>query len=76
MVLLSCGLTTVIISNATPLIAFAKIGQLALLQKIGTNLVIHKAVADEVSIYHQGQRGFIHLQQETWIGVKSITFEQ
>jgi predicted nucleic acid-binding protein len=39
----------VIISNATPLIAFAKIGQLALLQKIVTNLVIPKAVADEIS---------------------------
>jgi len=38
----------VIISNATPLIAFAKIGQLALLQKIVTNLVIPKAVADEI----------------------------
>ncbi len=66
----------VIISNATPLIAFAKIGQLALLQKIVTNLVIPKAVADEISTYPQRQPGFIDLQQETWIGVQSITSEQ
>jgi predicted nucleic acid-binding protein len=66
----------VIISNATPLIAFAKIGQLALLQKIVTNLVIPKAVADEISTYPQGQPGFIDLQQESWIGVQSITSEQ
>ena len=66
----------VIISNATPLIAFAKISQLALLQKIVPNLVIPKAVADEISTYPQGQPGFIDLQQETWLGVQSITSEQ
>jgi predicted nucleic acid-binding protein len=33
-----------IISNATPLIAFAKIGQLALLQNLVNNLVILEAV--------------------------------
>ena len=66
----------VIISNATPLIAFAKISQLALLQKIVNNLVIPKAVADEISTYPQGQPGFIDLQQESWIGVQSITSEQ
>jgi hypothetical protein len=65
-----------IISNATPLIAFAKIGQLALLQNIVNNLVIPEAVADEISAYPQGQPGFIDLKQETWIGIQSITTEQ
>jgi hypothetical protein len=65
-----------IISNATPLIAFAKIGQLSLLQKMVNNLVIPEAVANEISAYPQGQPGFIDLQQETWIGVQSITSEQ
>ena len=65
-----------IISNATPLIAFAKIGQIALLQKIVKNLVIPEAVADEISAYPQGQPGFIDLKQETWIGIQSITTEQ
>jgi uncharacterized protein len=57
-----------IIGNATPLIAFAKIGQLSLLQKIVGNLVIPTAVANEISAYTQGQPGFIDLTQETWIG--------
>lgn len=54
-----------IISNATPLIAFAKNGQLALLQKMIKNLVVSKAVADEIATYTQGRSGFIDLKQET-----------
>lgn len=37
-----------IICNATPLIAFARIGQLALLQKVVGTLVIPNAVAREI----------------------------
>jgi|GEM_PF-3162739 len=37
-----------IICNATPLIAFARIGQLALLQKVVGTLVIPYAVAREI----------------------------
>lgn len=66
----------VIISNATPLIAFAKIGQLSLLQKMVNKLAIPEAVANEISAYPQGQPGFINLQQETWIGIQSISSEQ
>lgn len=40
-----------IISDATPLITFARIGQLSLLQKIVGTLVIPTAVADEISVY-------------------------
>jgi predicted nucleic acid-binding protein len=65
-----------IVSNATPLIAFAKIGQLSLLQKTVKNLVIPDAVADEISAYPQGQPGFIDLQQETWVSIQSVTSEQ
>lgn len=65
-----------IISNATPLIAFAKIGQLSLLQKMVKNLVIPEAVANEISAYPQGSPGFMDLQKETWIGIQSITTEQ
>lgn len=42
-----------IISNATLLIAFARIGQLELLQKIVENLIMPQAVADEISEYTQ-----------------------
>lgn len=65
-----------IVSNATPLIAFAKIDQLSLLQKMVGNLVIPTAVANEISAYTQNQPGVIDLQQETWINVESIASEQ
>jgi predicted nucleic acid-binding protein len=44
-----------IVSNATPLIAFAKIGQLSLLQKTVKNLVIPDAVrlANANTFQHQ-----------------------
>lgn len=65
-----------IVSNATPLIAFAKINQLSLLKKIVGNLVIPAAVAREISTYPVGKSGFIDLQQETWINVRSLASDQ
>lgn len=62
-----------IISNATPLITYAKIGQLSLLEKIVGKLVIPNAVAQEISIYTQNKPGFIDLKKETWIEIQSIT---
>ena len=50
-----------IISNATPLIAFARIGQLELLRKVVENLIIPQAVAHEISEYTQTKRGIIDL---------------
>ncbi len=65
-----------IVSNATPLIAFAKINQLSFLQKIVRNLVISTAVARKISTYPVGKSGFIDLQQETWINVRSLASDQ
>jgi len=68
-----------IISNATPLIAFARIGQLELLRKIVENLIIPQAVADEISEYTQTtqtKRGVINLSQEEWITVQSLHSQQ
>ena len=64
-----------IISNATPLIAFARIGQLALLQKVVGSLVIPFAVSREISEYSDIQHGVIDLAQEPWISVQSVQFE-
>ncbi len=61
-----------IISNATPLIAFARIGQLELLRKVVENLTIPQAVAYEISEYTQTKRGVIDLSQEEWITVQSL----
>ncbi|NES24640.1 MAG: DUF3368 domain-containing protein [Symploca sp. SIO3E6] len=61
-----------IVSNATPLIAFAKIGQLPLMQKIVGNLLIPEAVAQEVSAYSSTAPGAIILADESWIQVESL----
>lgn len=65
-----------IISNATPLIAFAKINQLSLLRQIVGNLTIPDAVAQEISDYTQNKTGFIDLEQETWINIQTITAKE
>ena len=65
-----------IISNATPLIAFARIGQLELLRKVVENLIIPQAVAQEISEYTQTKRGVIDLSQEEWITVQSVQYQQ
>jgi predicted nucleic acid-binding protein len=63
---------TDIISNATPLIAFARIGQLPLMQKVVGQLVIPAAVAEEISAYRGSGAGQIDLSQETWIRVEPL----
>jgi predicted nucleic acid-binding protein len=66
---------TDIISNATPLIAFARIGQLPLMQKVVEQLVIPEAVAEEITAYRGTNIGQIDLSQETWIRVESLQSE-
>lgn len=57
-----------IISNATPLIAFSRIGQMGLLRRVvGETLVIPNAVADEVSAYEGPGLGSVDLALEPWI---------
>jgi uncharacterized protein len=64
-----------IICNATPLIAFARIGKLALPQKVVGTLVIPNAVAREISVYSDIQHGLIDLAQEPWISVQTLQSE-
>ena len=65
-----------IICNATPLITFARINQLPLLQRVVGRLTIPTAVADEISVYAQGRVGAIELSQEAWIQVQSLRSRQ
>jgi len=67
----------VIISNATPLIAFSRIGRLDLLRKVVAEpLVIPAAVASEISDYERDKSGRIDLTHETWIQTRSVEDEQ
>jgi predicted nucleic acid-binding protein len=62
-----------IICNATPLIAFAKIGQLPLMKKVVGRVVIPRAVAEEITNYTGDMAaGKINLPQESWIQVESL----
>lgn len=65
-----------IVSDATPLIAFARIGQMELFQRIIGNVVIPEAVAREISEYSPSRAGAIDLSQERWITIRSVQSEQ
>lgn len=67
---------TDIISNATPLIAFARIDQLPLMQTVVRQLVIPEAVAEEITAYSGNTGGQIDLSQESWIRVKPLASDQ
>lgn len=62
-----------IISNATPLIAFSRIGQLPLLRKtVAEPLIVPAAVAEEISDYETNRPGGVDLGRESWIEVRSV----
>jgi predicted nucleic acid-binding protein len=65
-----------IISDSTPLIAFARIGELPLLKKIVGSLIIPTAVAHEISEHGRDRSGSIDLSQESWIDIQAVQFEQ
>ncbi|PSN13702.1 DUF3368 domain-containing protein [filamentous cyanobacterium CCP5] len=65
-----------IVSNATPLIAFARIDQLPLLQKVVGLLVIPVAVAREISVYQPVEQRSIALEKHGWIQIQSVQSEQ
>ncbi len=61
-----------IISNATPLIAFARIQRLDLLHQVVGALVIPEEVANEIRGYQGGHYAEIDLTRESWISVQSV----
>lgn len=66
-----------IISNATPLISFARIGELGLLhQVVGEPLVIPAAVAQELEDYERDLPGSIDLVRERWIQPIALADDQ
>ncbi len=65
-----------IISNATPLIAYARIDRLDLLRKVVGKVVIPVAVEQEILDYNQNKPGVIDLSKETWITVQAVALPQ
>jgi len=65
-----------IVSNATPFIALARIGCLELFERVIGDVVIPEAVARELSEYSPARPGAIDVSQEHWIRVLPIKSEQ
>ncbi len=65
-----------VISNATPLIAFARINRLELLGKVVGNIIIPQAVAREIWDYQGKGKASIALSNENWISIASVQSEQ
>jgi predicted nucleic acid-binding protein len=61
-----------IICNATPLIAFARIQRLDILQQTVGVLVIPEGVAKEIQGYRGGHYGEIILDDEPWVTVQKV----
>jgi uncharacterized protein len=61
-----------IIADAGPLIAFARIGRLALLQQVVGALVVPDAVYDDVVLKGRGKPGADAIEQSTWIRQQAI----
>lgn len=65
-----------LICNATPLIAFARIAQLPLLEQVVGAVVIPAAVAAELSAYGEQGVGAVVLTEFPWIQVRSLASRQ
>jgi uncharacterized protein len=61
-----------IISNATPLIAFARIGELTLLEGIVHHVTLPETVWGEVTVV-TAHPGAEDIRQATWITVRAVT---
>lgn len=65
-----------VIANSTPLIALAKINELNTLKDIYSQIVIPKAVYEEVVILGKGREGSVEITKAKWIKVKAAREEK
>lgn len=65
-----------VIANSTPLIAFAKINGLDILKDVYSQIVIPKAVYEEVAISGKGREGSAEITKAKWIKVKDAREEK
>ena len=61
-----------IVADAAPVIAFARIGRLALLRQVVEELTVPDAVYDDLVVKGQGKPGADEVAESTWIRQKSI----
>jgi predicted nucleic acid-binding protein len=61
-----------IVADAAPIIAFARLGRLALLQRIVEELVVPDAVYDDLVVKGCGKPGAAEVAESTWIRREAI----
>jgi uncharacterized protein len=61
-----------VVSDSTPLIALASIGQLGLLHSLFGEVVIPPVVYDEVVVAGKGRAGSLEVSEATWIRTLSL----
>lgn len=62
-----------IVADAGPIIAFARIGRLDVLRHVVGELIIPDAVYEELVIKGQGKSGAAEVEQSTWIHRRAVT---
>lgn len=65
-----------VIANSTPLIALAKIDEIDHLKGIYSQIVVPKAVYEEVAISGKGKTGGVEITRAEWIKVKEVREEK
>ena len=65
-----------VIANSTPLISLAKTNELDILKEIYNQIVIPKAVYEEVAISGRGKKGSVEITSAEWIKVKEVRDEK
>lgn len=64
--------TPIVVSDATPLIALAKIGQLAWLPDLFGKVLIPSAVYTEITVAGAGRNGAAEIQSANWIRMAAV----
>lgn len=61
----------VIVADSSPLIGLARIGQIEILRKLASRVLMPPAVRDEVTLHSQEAPGAATIRQATWIEVEA-----
>jgi len=63
----------IVISNTSPIVNLAAVGQLDLLQKLYEKVLIPQAVYREIAVTGAGQPGAMEVQTLEWIESRQVT---
>lgn len=66
----------IVVSNASLIINLATIGQLRVLKPLYRNIILPKAVRQEIVVKGIGQAGSAEIDESQWIEVKTISIHE